>query len=485
MRESVLKKSRDDFIYLSTINVINWQKVNAKSYKYPFTNTKGGSMKTASILTFAVILSGAALGMSPQPPVQAVALEGKLNYPFIAEKGGTAFLQLTVTTANVGIQSDRKPMNLSIVLDRSGSMEDDRKMDYAKKAFASLIDQLKPDDLLSVVIYDDVIDVLRKAKRVGRNKSELKKIIDEVYPRGSTNLGGGLLEGLRQAVKNSGKQYVNRVVLLSDGLANVGMTSPEELNRVAREYRHQSISITTMGVGLDYNENLMMGLAESGGGNYYFIERPNNLASIVRKEFNMISSVLAQNAFINIKLGKGVLVNDIVGCEYRNEGGWYIVPVGDLYANDRREFTVELTIPEGTGSLEVARGELKYDAAGISKEYPTFASNVKYTRDYVEVEKNRDIEVQAKADVAVSTRKVEQAMKAMDEGDMKAAEQALEDANATISASPAASAMGAGGDAVREQIGRVQSYQKVAKSGDARRAKKSIQYENYRTQKNK
>jgi len=436
-------------------------------------------------LTLLAIIASALFGMTPQPPVQAIALEGKLNYPFIAEQGGTAYLQLTVTTADVGIKSERKPMNLSIVLDRSGSMGDERKMDYAKKAFASLIDQLNPNDILSVVIYDDVIDVLRKAKRVGSNKSEIKRLIDEVYPRGSTNLGGGLMEGLRQAERNSGKKYVNRVVLLSDGLANVGITSTEELNRIAKDYRHQSISITTMGVGLDYNENLMMGLAESGGGNYYFIERPNNLASIVRKEFNMISSVLAQNAYIDIKLGKGVTVNDIIGCEFRNESGSYIVPVGDLYANDRREFTVELTIPEGKGSLEVARGELKYEATGISKEYPTFASNIKYTRDYVEVEKNRDIEVQAKADVAVSTRKVEQAIKAMDEGDMKAAEQHLSEANEMINASPAASAQGAGGDAVREQIGRVQSYQKEAKDGDARRAKKSIQYENYKTQKNK
>ena len=442
-------------------------------------------MKTASILALTAAITGFLFGLAPQPPVQAIALEGKLNYPFIAEKGGTAYLQLTVTTANVGVQSKRKPMNLSIVLDRSGSMGDERKMDYAKKAFASLIDQLKPNDVLSVVIYDDVIDVLRRAKRVGSNKFEIKRLIDEVYPRGSTNLGGGLLEGLRQAEKNAGRRYVNRVVLLSDGLANVGMTSPEELNRVAKDYRRQSISITTMGVGLDYNENLMMGLAESGGGNYYFIERPNNLASIVRKEFDMISSVLAQNAYIHIKLGKGVLVNDIVGCEYRNESGSYIVPVGDLYANGRREFTVELTIPGGTGSLEVARGELKYDAAGISKEYPTFATNVKYTRDYVEVEKHRNIEVQAKADVAVSTRKVEQAMKAMDEGDMKAAEMHLNEANDMIQASPAASAAGASGEAVREQIGRVQSYQKEAKKGDARKAKKSIQYDNYKTQKNK
>ncbi len=453
-------------------------------------------MKTISMLVVFVVCTVIAFGMSPQPVWQAIALEGKLNYPFISERGGMAYLQVTVTTADIGVPSDpkdashRKPMNLAIVLDRSGSMGDERKMEYAKKAFNSLIDQLRADDILSVVIYDDVIDVLRRAKRIGGEKAAIKRLIDEVYPRGSTNLGGGLLEGLRQAQKNVGREYVNRVILLSDGLANVGITNPTELKPVVRQaqrYRNQSISVTTMGVGLDYNENLMMGLAESGGGNYYFIERPKDLASIVRKEMNMLSSVLAQNATINIKLGNGVRVNDIIGCEYRNESGSFVIPVGDLYANDRRDFTIELVIPEGTGALTVARGELRYESDKVSREYPTFSATVKYTRDYVQIEKNRDLEVQARADIAVSTRKVEQAMKAMDEGDHVAAERHLEEAQMMLHFSPAASASGASGEAVRSQLGKTESYQKEMKdsSGDLRRTKKSIQYDNYRTQKNK
>lgn len=444
-------------------------------------------MKTISMLVVFVVCTVIAFGMSPQPVWQAIALEGKLNYPFISERGGTAYLQVTITTADIGVPSDRKPMNLAIVLDRSGSMGDERKMDYAKKAFNSLIDQLRTDDILSVVIYDDVIDVLRRAKRIGGEKAAIKRLIDEVYPRGSTNLGGGLLEGLRQAQKNVGREYVNRVILLSDGLANVGITNPTELNRTAQRYRNQSISVTAMGVGLDYNENLMMGLAESGGGNYYFIERPNDLSSIVRKEMNMLSSVLAQNATINIKLGNGVRVNDIIGCEYRNESGSFVIPVGDLYANDRRDFTIELFIPEGTGALTVARGELRYESDKVSRGYPTFSATVKYTRDYVQIEKNRDLEVQARADIAVSTRKVEQAMKAMDEGDHVAAERHLEEAQMMLHSSPAASSAGASGEAIRSQLGKTESYQKEMKdsSGDLRRAKKSIQYDNYRTQKNK
>ena len=442
-------------------------------------------MKTARFLAALFAIVALCNGMQLRQPVPAIALDARLNSPFISESGGTTYLQLSVTTADISVRSERKPMNLSIVLDRSGSMSSENKMGYAKQAFLSLIDQLQSHDILSVIVYDDEINVVRKARRVGREKSSIKHLVEEIYPRGSTNLGGGLLEGLRQAEKYASGEHLNRVVLLSDGLANVGMTNPHELNQLSRRYRNKSISITTMGVGLDYNENLMIGIAESGGGNYYFIERANDLASIVRKELDMISSVLAQNASIHVTLGKGVRMNDIIGCDFTNERNTVIIPVGDLYANDRKEFTLELTVPKGTGSATIASGHIRYEAEKIGREYPTFSTLINYTRDIAEVEKHRDIETQAKADVAVSTRKVEQAMKALDDGDVAAAEQRLEEAKEIINASPAASAAGAGGDAVRSQLGRIESYKKTAKDDDVRREKKSIQYENYRIQKNK
>jgi hypothetical protein len=111
---------------------------------------------------------------------------------------------------------------------------------------------------------------------------------------------------------------------------------------------------------------------------------------------------------------------------------------------------------------------------------------VKYTKDVAEVEKSRDITTQAKADIAVSAQKVEQAMKAMDDGDHAAAEMQLNEAKELISNSPAASAMGAGGESVRSQLSKIQSYQQTAKDEtDTRKAKKSIQYDNYKTRKNK
>jgi len=443
-------------------------------------------MKTILTALIVLISTITAIGMTLHAPSPVMTLNGKLNCPVISEKGGTAYLQLTLTTPNILGDSKRTPMNLSVVIDRSGSMSDQHKMEYAKKAFATLIDQLQPHDILSLVIYDDVVDVLRRAKKVGDDKNSIKKMLDEVYPRGSTNLGGGLMEGLKQAKIFVGKEFVNRVVLLSDGLANVGVTDPSELNKIARRHRNQSISITSMGIGLDYNENLMMGISESGGGNYYFIEHPNSLSSIVRQEFDMVSSILAQNSAIYLSLGDNVRVKDVVGCEFKNESERYIIPIGDLYANETRELTIELSIPAGSGKRVVASGELRYESAQIIASFPTFIAHVSYTKDFAEVEKNRDINTQAKADIAVSARKVEQAMQAMDDGDQAGAELQLNEAKDMISNSPAASAMGAGGESVRSQLGKIESYQKTAREEtDTRRAKKSIQYDNYKTRKNK
>lgn len=416
-------------------------------------------------------------------PPPTISLDGRLNCPYISSRGGTAYLLLTIATSDPRT-SQRKPMNLSFVLDRSGSMADEGKMENAKKALYSLIDQLSTEDIVSIVIYDDVINVLRDARRVG-DKHELRRLVEDIYPRGSTNLGGGMVEGFRQVERNVGKEYVNRVILLSDGLANQGVTDPHQLNRIARRYRARSISLTTIGVGLDYNENLMVGLSESGGGNYYFIERPTNLGSVVRKEFDMLSSVIAQNATIELTLGNHVQLADVIGCEHRNQDSRHIIPVGDICSNDRRELTLELVIPGGEGAFTVASGVLRFESKEQIDGFPTFSAMLHYTRDAAEVEKNRDMEAQGRADVALSTRHVEHAMKALDSGNREEAENELGEASKSLNASPAAGSSGAGASAIRSQVLKMESYKGMLKDSvsDSRRAKKSIQYDNYQTQK--
>ncbi|MCX6134199.1 MAG: VWA domain-containing protein [Ignavibacteriales bacterium] len=414
---------------------------------------------------------------------KGTTINGRFGSSYISHNGGTAYLQICITTPPAE-NRERQPMNLAVVLDRSGSMADEGKIEYAKKAVRSLMDQLQEGDYFSFVIYDDVVQVLRESRRVS-DKRDLRNLLDEVYPRGATNLGGGLVAGLEQVERHRDREYLNRVILLSDGLANRGITSPLELKHIARRYRSNSISVTTMGVGLDYNENLMMGLSQSGGGNYYFIESPNSLASIFRKELTRLSSIAARNASIELTLADGIHVRDVIGCERDHEGKRIKIPLGDLFSGEQRHLTVELEIPEGSGTLQAVKGVLRYEEKrGWFESWPSFSASLHYTRILADVDKNRDNEIQALVDVALSTRSVDKALRALDEGRKDDAARELKAAQSAMMLSPAAFSKGAGGAMLGEQRVRLESFQKLLEdSVDFRKAKKSMQYENYQAQK--
>jgi len=428
-------------------------------------------------------LSLAAHAMSFPGRSDVLALRGRLNCPVVPAAGGRACLQLTLTARN-DRPSSRRPLNLCVVLDRSGSMAEEGKMAHAKAALGALIDLLGDDDVFSLVIYDDVVDVLRGAAPVNDRRA-LRDCVEGIQPRGWTNLGGGMQEGFHQAGRYAGEGYVSRVVLLSDGLANRGITDPAALGRIARAYRDRSISLTTMGVGLDYNENLMCALASEGGGNYYFIESSRDLASIFGGEFRALGSVVAQNAEIVLRPGTGVRIIDVVGAPSTIEEGVCRVRVGDVAGGERREFTAVLEIPPGCGTLEVVRGEVRAEECDGKMTVAALGGvRVRFSDDAAAVDRARDMETQAKADVALSTRGVERAMEALDRGKKDVAEKELAAADAALAASPAASVAGTG-NAIRAQAARLESYRDQIRDTGAPegKVKKAIQYDNYRTQK--
>ncbi len=440
-------------------------------------------MKTLAAIILALFVTARSAGCAV-PQTEKVTLSGHLTCPAVSTAGGKVYLRLAVNTPRYHRES-RKPINLSVVLDRSGSMSEESKIEHAKAALRALVDQLHHDDIFSLVIYDDVVDVLRPAARVGSNKEGIRSLIDEIAPRGWTNLGGGMLEGFHQVQKNTGREYVNRVILLSDGLANQGITDPERLAGIARKQRDRAISLSTIGVGLDYNENLMVGLSENGGGNYYFLESSRNLASVLRKEFDRLGDVMAQNVTIEIELGRGVRLLDAIGYTHSTSGRTVSIPVGDLYGEETRDITLELDVPPGTGSLTVANGKLTSHSPSAAGDLGSFESGVRYEADVAAIERQRDMSEQARADVAVSTRDVHRAMESLDKGDREEATRTLAGAGQALMSSPAAAAPGPGSDAIREQVQRLRNYTDTLRSGsqDARRAKKAIQYENYQQQK--
>jgi Ca-activated chloride channel family protein len=434
------------------------------------------------ILLFSLATAVSAMSLPPPEPPNPILLRGTLNTSCLPHRGGTVFLQLELTAPGPALSDRVRPMNIAVVLDRSGSMADERKLEFAKRAVLSLIDRLSDRDRLAIVTYDDRVETLLPAQRV-HDRAYIRSLVEGISPRGSTNLGGGMEEGFRQLDYNRREGAVNRVILISDGLANRGVTDPGALDEIASRYRSRSISLSAIGVGLEFNEDLMLGLSEHGGGNYYFIESPGQFASIFDRELSGISAVVAQNAAIELTLGEGVAMADVIGCPSRQDGSRWIIPVGDLYAGERRDLTVELTVPEGAGRRHVASGRLLAEG-GVTGS--AFSVDIRYTDLTAELERGRDWGAQGKVDVALSTRGVERALRSLDAGNRDEAVVEIKAAQSLLMASPAAAKSEAAAAVMAPQIEKLKQFEQAAKTDSlGSRLKKSMQYENYRVRRHK
>ena len=229
----------------------------------------------------------------------------------------------------------RIPLNISIVIDRSGSMQG-VKMGHAKKAAKNIIDQLKSEDLASVVVYDSGVDTIQSPVHV-IEKEKIKSKIDLITPQASTNLWGGTEQGYQFVQRNFKPGYVNRVLLISDGLANVGLTDSTLIRIKVQKYKDdEGISLSTFGVGLDYNETLMTDMAETGAGNYYFISTPEKMTSIFNNELNGLLNVAAQNSILKISIPKGVTIVKGYPLKYQQVGDDITVKLRDLSSEETK-----------------------------------------------------------------------------------------------------------------------------------------------------
>lgn len=210
------------------------------------------------------------------------------------------YLYASLKAGKVQTTQERVPLNISLVVDRSGSMQGD-KLNYVKKAVDFVIDNLNSGDSLSIVQYDSVVDVVSPSAPVA-NKTQLHRKVKTIEARGMTNLSGGMLEGYKQVKSTQKSGFVNRTLLLSDGLANQGITDPQKLQQIAqKKFREQGIALSTFGVGADFNELLMTQLSEYGGANYYFIDQPEKIPQIFAQELEGLLSVVAQNTQLSIQ----------------------------------------------------------------------------------------------------------------------------------------------------------------------------------------
>ena len=328
---------------------------------------------------------------------------------------------------------ERPPLNVSIVLDRSGSMEGE-KLERAKQAAEYAVERLGPQDLVSVVVYDDEARVLVPATPA-RNADRIIREIRSIRSGGSTALFAGVSLGAGEVRRFSDERQVRRVILLSDGLANVGPDSPSELGRLGASLRKEGISVSTIGLGLGYNEDLMARLAFNSDGNHAFVQEPGDLTRIFDAEFNDAASIVASEVDITITCRPGVrpvrIINrdgDIVGQQIR-------LRLNQILASQEKYVLVELELPAGrSGSrLPVAEARTSYlDLGAMQRRTMESSVAVAYSDDQAVLLGGVRKDVKEQVVLQLATEENERAVKLADEGRTEEARSVLKATSDTL-----------------------------------------------------
>ena len=362
-------------------------------------------------------------------PVQArqIELSAELGTP-VVEAGRThkTFLKISLTGFELSGIEERTPANVALVLDESGSMTGE-KLEEAKEAALLAVDLLNEDDILSIISYDSHVRVLVPATRVA-DKSDIRRAIRAMKAGGQTALFAGVSKGAREIRKFIDKERVNRIILLSDGQANVGPSTSTELGELGKSLGKEGISVTTIGLGAGYNEDLMANLAGYSDGNHAFVEDPEDLVKIFNYEFGDVLSVVAQDLLIRIEFEDGIRPLRILGRNGDIIGREVTTRMNQLYSDQEKYILLEVEVPEGAAdqTRDLASVTVSYqNMANRQQENVRDKVSVSYSSSSDEVARSRNRAVVTSATKQVANEMSKQALELRDEGKREEAQSLL------------------------------------------------------------
>ena len=332
-------------------------------------------------------------------------------------------IRITPPEVDTGI-SHRPSLNLSLVLDRSGSMGGE-KIRRAREATAYCIDQLLPSDRLSVVIFDNSVEVLIPSQ-LAENKAQLKDMLKEVYARNSTALHEAWVRGGMQVSEHLTDGAINRVVLITDGLANEGLTNVDQIVSQVRGLSERGVGTSSIGIGDDFNEDLLIPMASAGGGNSWHVKEASDMQRIFAVELEGLIAQMAHTVTLGLVPADKVRLADVLNDFEMSETGRYKLP--NLQAGSPVDVVVQLRIPqqvEGTRMrlLDVRLGytpqEMK--AAEVARQ----AFEVEFASEQAVELLPVNHEVAKAVQLLMNARARAEAVKLMDTGDYAGSQRVL------------------------------------------------------------
>ena len=390
------------------------------------------------ILSFAAVALASALAGESRaadgPIDPSIEITPQLSQRVVKSgESSRIFLKLGIKVARLEPARRRAPLNIALVIDRSGSMQGAR-IEGARAAAMMAIDRLGPRDIVSVVSYDDRVEVEIPATRA-TDPSRIKDKIRQLTPRGSTAIHAGLLGGLGEIRKFQSRDAINRIILLSDGLANVGPSSPEHFARLGREIAGEGITVSTIGLGLGYNEDLMSKLAINADGSHVFVQEPADLAGFLNREIDDIQSIFAQDISVTIELERHARPIRSLGRDAEIKPDRISWKLGQLVGGTEQVLLAEIESPAdlGVGPSDIARVRISYRNVATGQTVDQTATvSLAASSIATEIEAGINPDVMRDATLLTARERKDQAIRLRDAGKVEEARKAFESNAAEI-----------------------------------------------------
>lgn len=352
---------------------------------------------------------------SAEISVGPVTLRATLSYPLYGKTSPKHLILKVELVAAADSPKDRRPLNLALLFDRSGSMAEDRKFPFAMQAARLVVENLADRDVISLIVFNERAAVLSPAGRAV-NKDFLHYRLGQVGPEGYTNLSAGLLEAFAQIDSESTAEQSKLVIVLTDGLANRGVTDPEKLRNLVATARARGIGVSTLGCGTEFDEQLLTDLATAGGGRYTYVRSPEQIPAAITAELDGLFDVVAQNVKLEIGVATGGAITRVYGRLMNDRISSYPIALGDLRDGDQSVFLAEIS-PEmfepGTAVGMDVTLTLDNPATGV-RERGRLHPDASFSRDEKRIRLSADDGVLAYANVLDAMEQAEEAVQGLD-----------------------------------------------------------------------